>query len=199
MLLRVTDADDDPMTALAAVDATAPVAEPRTLEAFLDGIAPRAFRFAELGLRHRDDALDVVQDAMLRMLGYRDRPAAEWTPLFWSVLRSRIVDAQRRRSFRLRWLRPQSTGGEDAIDWSDQAPSPEPEPSRVHDSREAYARIAQALRTLPARQREAFTLRVIEALDVATTARVMGCSEGSVKTHLFRAREALQAQLEEFR
>ena len=206
MLLRVTE-DEDPMTALGAAaasgrEATVGDAEPRTLDAFLDGIAARAFRFAELGLRHREDALDVVQDAMLKMLGYRERPAAEWTPLFWSILRSRIVDAQRRRSFRLRWLRPQTTGGEDdAIDWSEAAPTlhPESDPARSHDSREAYTRIADALRALPARQREAFTLRVIEELDVATTARVMGCSEGSVKTHLFRAREALQAHLEEFR
>ena len=202
MFLRVTSDADDPMTAFAAVATSVRGAEaPRTLEAFLDGISARAFRFAELGLRHRDDALDAVQDAMLRMLGYRDKPAGEWTPLFWSILRSRIVDMQRRRTFRLRWLRPNSASNdEDPIDWSEQAPShdPEADPSRSHDSREAYARIATALSTLPARQREAFTLRVIEELDVATTARVMGCSEGSVKTHLFRAREALQAQLEEF-
>jgi RNA polymerase sigma-70 factor (ECF subfamily) len=202
MFLRVTDAPDDPMTAFTAVDAPTRVAEPpRTLDAFLDGISARAFRFAELGLRHRDDALDVVQDAMLKMLGYADKPPEEWTPLFWSVLRSRIVDAQRRRSFRLRWLRPQSTyNDEDPIDWAELSPTldPESDPSRKHDNREAYARIAQAVRALPTRQREAFTLRVIEELDVATTARVMGCSEGSVKTHLFRAREALQAQLEEF-
>ena len=202
MFLRVTDAPDDPMTAFTAVDAPTRVAEqPRTLDAFLDGISARAFRFAELGLRHRDDALDVVQDAMLKMLGYADKPPEEWTPLFWSVLRSRIVDAQRRRSFRLRWLRPQSTyNDEDPIDWAELSPTldPESDPARKHDNREAYARIAQAVRALPTRQREAFTLRVIEELDVATTARVMGCSEGSVKTHLFRAREALQAQLEEF-
>ena len=87
--------------------------EPQTLDAFLTGIGPRAFRFAEAGLRHREDALDAVQEAMLRMLGYRDRPATEWTPLFWSILRSRIVDAQRRRTFRLGWLDhrdPQSRG-----------------------------------------------------------------------------------------
>jgi RNA polymerase sigma-70 factor (ECF subfamily) len=83
---------------------------PRTLDAFLDGISARAFRFAELGLRHREDALDVVQDAMVKMLGYRERPASEWTPLFWSILRSRIIDAQRRRTFRLRWLLPQRRG-----------------------------------------------------------------------------------------
>ena len=74
-----------------------------SLDAFLADIGPRAFRFAEAGLRHHDDALDAVQDAMMKMLVYRDRPAGEWTPLFWSILRRRIIDLQRRRNFRLRF------------------------------------------------------------------------------------------------
>jgi RNA polymerase sigma-70 factor (ECF subfamily) len=165
------------------------------LEQFLSGIGARAFRFAELGLRHRDDALDAVQEAMMKMLGYRQRPPAEWTPLFWSILRSRIVDMQRRRLFRLRWLAPAAQGDQDPIDWTDDTPGP----ARIHDGREGYARMAEALAGLPRRQREAFTLRIFEELDVATTARVMACSEGSVKTHLSRAREALQRQLEDWR
>lgn len=174
----------------------APASEPATLEAFLRGIEARAFRFAELALRNRDDALDAVQDAMMKMLGYRDHAPSEWTPLFWSILRNRIVDMQRRGMFRLRWLVPGSSNDEgEPLDWADEAP----DPSRSNDSREAWARISAALRALPARQREAFTLRVLEELDVADTARVMGCSEGSVKTHLSRAREALQKQLEAFR
>ena len=87
MLQRVNaDIDDTTLSLAAAESATAAVGAPATLEAFLDAISPRAFRFAELGLRHREDALDAVQDAMVKMLGYRDRPAPEWTPLFWSCL-----------------------------------------------------------------------------------------------------------------
>ncbi len=178
--------------------ATPPVAASpaMSLDQFLAGLGTRAFRFAEAGLRSRDDALDAVQDAMMKMLGYRERPAAEWTPLFWSILRRKIVDVQRRQRFRLRWLRPEAEGeGEASLDWADAAHGP----SQSHEQREAYARLVQALRGLPARQREAFTLRVLEELDVADTARAMGCSEGSVKTHLSRARDALQKQLEEFR
>ena len=173
-----------------------PTAAPASLDAFLAGIGPRAFRFAEAGLRQRDDALDAVQDAMERMLGYRDQPATEWTPLFWSILRRRIIDMQRRARFRLGWLRPAGASEvpeEYSIDWAD----PGAGPARAHEQREAYARLVLALRALPARQREAFTLRVLEELDVATTARAMGCSEGSVKTHLSRARQALQSQLED--
>jgi RNA polymerase sigma-70 factor (ECF subfamily) len=166
-----------------------------SLEQFLSGIGARAFRFAELGLRHRDDALDAVQEAMMKMLGYRQRPPAEWTPLFWSILRSRIVDMQRRRLFRLQWLAPATHGDQETIDWADDAP----DPARTHDGREGYARMADAVSALPRRQREAFTLRVLEEMDVATTARVMACSEGSVKTHLSRARESLQRQLEDWR
>ena len=172
------------------------VRPPATLELFLAGIGTRAFRFAEAGLRSRDDALDAVQEAMMKMLGYRERPAAEWTPLFWSILRRKIVDVQRRGNFRLRFFAPASERSEDGlVDWADSAAGP----SQTHDQREAYAKLTLALRQLPARQREAFTLRVLEELDVADTAKAMGCSEGSVKTHLSRARDALQKQLEDFR
>lgn len=178
-----------------AMAATGGTDEPQTLDAFLASVSARAFRFAELGLRHREDALDAVQDAMVKMLGYAQRPPTEWTPLFWSVLRSRIIDLQRRRTFRLKWLAPPPADEGGPIDWADAGP----DPSRSHDSREAYSRLAQALQGLPARQREAFTLRVLEELDVETTARVMGCSDGSVKTHLSRARDALSKHLEDFR
>jgi len=171
-------------------------AAPASLDLFLAGIGPRAFRFAEAGLRHREDALDAVQDAMVKLLAYRERPAAEWTPLFWSILRSRIIDLQRRRNFRLRfWAPVEDHSQESRIDWADTGAGP----AQQHESGEAYGQLVAALRTLPARQREAFTLRVLEELDVATTARAMGCSEGSVKTHLSRARDALQKQLEDFR
>lgn len=193
MLERVDTDVDEPRE-----DAVAAIAEaPASLDAFLAGIGARAFRFAELALRQRDDALDAVQDAMTRMLAYRQRPATEWPPLFWRILRTRVVDLQRRRTFRLRWLLP----AEDTTpDWNSHATDAESlDPSAEHDQREAWGRVAGALAGLPRRQREAFSLRVLEELDVATTAQVMGCSEGSVKTHLSRARDALQKQLEDWR
>ncbi|MDR1075294.1 MAG: RNA polymerase sigma factor [Xanthomonadaceae bacterium] len=166
-----------------------------SIDAFLAEIGTRAFRFAESGLRNRDDALDTVQDAMMKVLKYRDRPSSEWPPLFWSILRRRIIDIQRRNRFRLSWLLPSMTREDDApVDWADRDGLG---PAQTHAQRESYARLVRALRELPARQREAFTLRVLEELDVATTAKAMGCSEGSVKTHLSRARQALQKQLED--
>ncbi|MCF7221891.1 RNA polymerase sigma factor [Marilutibacter chinensis] len=201
MLLRVgTELDAAPDTpapgAAEGTDAPARQTEAASLEQFLSGIGVRAFRFAEAGLRQRDDALDAVQDAMMKMLAYRERPAVEWTPLFWSILRRRVIDMQRRRRFRLGWLSPEPRHEDGAtVEWADEGP----DPSRAHDSREGYTRLAGALSSLPARQREAFTLRVLEELDVATTARAMGCSEGAVKTHLSRAREALQRKLEDWR
>ncbi len=166
-----------------------------TIEQFLSSIQSRAFRFAELGLRNRDDALDAVQEAMLRMLRYADKPVDEWQALFWKILRTRIIDISRRRSFRFGWLRNTNEQDEDTlVAWAD----PVGDPAAHNDGREAYTLMAQAIRKLPARQREAFTLRVLEDLDVATTATVMGCSEGSVKTHLSRAREALRTHLRDW-
>lgn len=167
-------------------------APPASLDQFLAGVGPRAFRFAEAGLRHREDALDAVQDSLIRMLDYREKPAAEWPPLFWSILRRRVIDLQRRRRFRLPFWRDNVDSGGEPVDWADEGPGP----ADVHAGREQYDALVQALRTLPPRQREAFTLRVLQDLDGATTARAMGCSEGAVKTHLARARDALRTLME---
>ena len=177
-------------------------AVPASLDAFLASMERRAFRMAELHLGHREDALDAVQDAMLRLVKhYRDKPAEEWTPLFWGILRRRIVDLQRRRKVRsivVGWL----GGGHD--DDGDELPAWEPADTgpgpleRLHDE-QSWGDMVVAIKQLPQRQREAFMLRVLEGLDVAETAQAMGCSEGSVKTHLSRAMHHLRDKLEDWR
>ena len=99
---------------------------PASLEVFLASVGPRAFRFAEAGLRQREDAMDAVQDALLRMLDYADKPAAEWAPLFWSILRRRVIDMQRRRRFRLPFWRDNQDAEGGEIDWADPGPDPLP-------------------------------------------------------------------------
>src|ERR1700753_3405484 len=156
----------------------------RELEKFLAEIERRAFRMAQVALRDPDDALDVVQDAMLKLTrSYASRPSAEWRPLFYRILENGIRDLQRRRSVRKRimtWLPgpkedPEGEAPDPLDSVADQA-TPIPE-SLMQD--EALSRLESALRARPARQREAFTLRNFEGMDVAETARAMGCSEGS--------------------
>ena len=175
---------------------------PATLDAFLAQVERRAFRMAELQLRHREDAMDAVQDAMLRLVRhYRDKPAAEWAPLFWGILRRRVVDLQRRRKVRsivVGWLGGgRDDDGDELPTWEPADPGQDPL-GRLHDV-QSYADMAAAVGQLPQRQREAFMLRMLEGLDVAETARAMGCSEGSVKTHLSRAMHHLRDQLEDWR
>ncbi len=174
-----------------------------SIEAFLASIERRAWRIAEIALRDPDEALDAVQDAMLRLVRhYGGKPAEEWPPLFWGILRRRITDLQRRRTVRNRlmvWTDHGRTDdeGEELPAW--EAMDPGPDPSRALAAWQAHAAMSAAIRRLPRRQREAFLLRVLEGLDVAGTARAMNCSEGSVKTHLSRAMDALRTQLEDWR
>lgn len=175
---------------------------PASLDAFLAQVERRAFRMAELQLRQREDAMDAVQDAMLRLVRhYRNKPANEWTPLFWGILRRRIVDLQRRRKVRsimVSWFGGgRDSEGDEMPAWEPPDPGQDPL-RRLHDV-ESYADMVAAVRNLPTRQREAFILRMLEGLGGAETAQAMGCSEGSVKTHLSRAMHQLRDQLEDWR
>ena len=185
------------------VDLTDPEEQTQTraLNQFLAGVELKAFKIAQAALRHEDDALDAVQDAMLQLArAYAGRPPEEWKPLFYRILENRIRDMQRRRTVRGRvmaWLPLRGEDDDEDLDPVAQAPSLEPQPVRRLELDEAVGALEQALARLPPRQQQAFLLRTLEGLDVAQTAQAMGCSEGSVKTHYFRAVQALRAQLGE--
>lgn len=188
--------------ASASAEAAPARAVPASIEAFLASVERRAWRMAEIALRDPDEALDAVQDAMLRLVRhYSAKPAEEWAPLFWGILRRRITDLQRRRTVRNRVL---VWTGHKVTDDGDELPAWEPPdlgpgPARLLAARQAHAAMSRAIRALPRRQQQAFMLRVLEGLDVADTAKAMGCSSGSVKTHLSRAMDALRTKLEDWR
>ena len=172
----------------------------RALDRFLASIEKRAFRMARIALRHDDDALDSVQDAMLQLARrYGRRPSEEWRPLFYRILQNRIRDCQRRRRVQARfmaWLPGLKSQEEEAsADQYAAVPDKAPLPAEQLAADQAMQALERSLAQLPGRQQEAFMLRAFEGMDVAQTAAAMGCSEGSVKTHYSRAVHTLREQL----
>ncbi len=176
------------------------------LSAFLEGVERRAFKQAVYAVRDTEAALDVVQDAMLRLAErYGDRPVAELPPLFQRILQNAIRDWFRRQKVRSLWvtllssLSPARAGEEeqDPLETLQAAgeSNREASPGEQLERSQVLEIIEQQLARLPRRQRQAFILRYWEELDVAETARAMGCSEGSVKTHCSRAAHALATAL----
>jgi RNA polymerase sigma-70 factor (ECF subfamily) len=177
------------------------------LSSFLAGIERRAFKQAMYAVRNEDAALDIVQDAMLKLTEkYADRPAEELPLVFQRILQNTIHDHFRRSKVRSTWTVLLSALGakEDKDDDYDALEtiaaksdsSQTANPAEQLEQRQIIALIEEALSALPARQREAFLLRYWEEFDVAETAEAMGCSEGSVKTHCSRAVHALARALE---
>ena len=168
---------------------------------FLASVERRAFKQAVFSVHEQESALDIVQDAMLRLAEkYADRPAPELPLLFQRILQNAIRDHFRRSKVRSTWtmlLSSMGLGGED--DDADPLETLEVEtasgiptsPADQLEQSQVMEAIEGALEALPARQREAFVLRYWEELDVSETAKVMGCSEGSVKTHCSRATHSL--------
>lgn len=173
----------------------------RQLEQFLAGVERRALRIAEIGVRNRDDAMDLVQDAMIKLArNYAARGAEEWAPLFYRILQNGVRDWHRRQAVRNRVIGWFGRAKADDSDYDVVAAAPDPagrSPDVELQNAEAMQGLERAMQELPRRQREAFMLRMFEGFDVAGTAAAMGCSEGSVKTHYSRAIHSLRSQLGE--
>jgi RNA polymerase sigma-70 factor (ECF subfamily) len=157
-------------------------------------------------VRDQEAALDIVQDAMLRLAEkYGDRPAEELPLLFHRIMQNAIRDWYRRQKVRALWVVPfaallgarAAEAEQDPLDTLQPAPG-EPDadsPLERLERSQALEILEQEIARLPTRQREAFLMRYWHELDVAETALAMGCSEGSVKTHCSRAARALAEAL----
>jgi RNA polymerase sigma-70 factor, ECF subfamily len=180
------------------------LASDKELSDCLKSVEKRAFKRTLYAVRDEDAALDIVQDAMIRLAEkYGDRPAAELPLLFQRILSNATMDWFRRQKVRNAVLQNMSDfdgdGGEDfdlleSLESADGMLGAESAADTVSRSQILLV-IEEQIAELPARQREAFLLRYWEELDTAETAAVMGCSEGSVKTHCSRAVHALAKAL----
>ncbi len=169
------------------------------MEAFLRDVEKRAYRITVASIRDADEALDIVQEAMINLVRkYSDRSAEEWRPLFYRILKNKIRDWQRRGIVRGRVM--SFFGGQEGETYDPVAQAAGPRAANPDDAvarSDAMDALEEALADLPRRQREAFMLRNFEGLSVAETATAMGCSDGSVKTHYSRAVHRLRDLLGE--
>ncbi len=160
----------------------------------------RAFHFARVATSNEDDALEIVQEAMFKLVQhYADRESAQWPALFHRILQSRIRDWYRRSAVRNRlrvWFGGADEDGDDPLE---NQPAPHTDGPQQSLQNERFGdELERALHALPNRQQQAFLLRAWEGLSVEATAQAMGCSGGSVKTHYSRAIKVLRERLEGF-
>ena len=182
------------------------MATAQELSDFLAQVERRAFKQTAYAVRDDHAALDIVQDAMLKLAEkYGNRPASEFPMLFQRILQNTMRDHWRRQKVRNLWTTLLSSFSGSSEDDDERDPletlmsdqhSDEDEPEAQLERSQTIAIIELALQNLPTRQREAFVMRYWEEMDVAETAAAMGCSEGSVKTHCSRAVHSLASALE---
>lgn len=180
------------------------MATPKELSDFLASVERRAFKQTAYAVRDDHAALDIVQDAMMKLVDkYGSHPVTEFPMLFQRILQNTMRDFWRRQKVRNIWTSLLSSFGSNGEDGEDRDPldtidveDDRDEPSAQLEQSQTIRLVEKALEKLPTRQREAFVLRYWEDMDVAETAAIMGCSQGSVKTHCSRAVRALALELE---
>ncbi len=177
----------------------------KTIDAFLASVEKRAYRMAYIATSNKEDALDIVQDAMITLVNkYSQRGYTEWPPLFYRIVQNTIRDWYRRQSvrnkFRQWFSSSESSDNDMEQDWESQvmphAVNVRDNPTvDQHQNDNAMQHLMNELNQLPLRQQQAFLLRCWEGLDTKQTAEAMNITEGSVKTHYSRATHALREQL----
>lgn len=173
--------------------------EQLSLDAFLQSVERKAYRIALLSLSEHADAIDVIQDSMIKLVThYAERPANEWKPLFYRILQNRIRDYQRQYKMRnMLFFWRNDDKDEDLTQWPADEHHTYGKPEAEINKSEMQSGVLAALQGLPEKQRQCFLLRSWEGMSVSDTAAAMGCSEGTVKTHYFRAVNKLRELLGE--
>ena len=177
--------------------------EYNNIDQFLKHIEKRAFHMARLSTRSLEDAHDIVQESMYKLVQkYTDKDSSAWKPLFYRILNSKITDYYRRNAVKDRLFPWKKTDIEDAQDYFNTAVEQgiarsSEEPDAMMIRQQNTAKLASHIQALARRQKQAFMLRTWEGLSTRETAKAMGCSEGSVKTHYSRAMIRLRSMLED--
>lgn len=172
------------------------------MDEFLASIEKQAYVIAYAACNDRQNALDIVQDSMFKMVrNYAKKPAHQWRPLFFKVLQNRITDQHRKRGFGrlVQWFGQRQDEDNAVAEAVEQLPSGNIAPDRLADSSRLNDAVAAALSKLSPKQQQAIVLRLWQGQSVKETAQAMGISEGSVKTHLSRAVHEMREQLKEYR
>lgn len=161
----------------------------QSMDMFLQSVELKAYRMALFAVREHADALDLMQDSMFKFVSsYAEKPSDQWKPLFYRILQNKINDWHRHQKVRnLVYFWKQEDDHTSVSDLPSGNPSLDVEPDKELDKEQIQESVLNALRDLPEKQRQCFLLRSWEGLSVADTAVSMGCSQGSVKTHYFRA------------
>ena len=154
----------------------------------------KAYSIALMSLRHQDDALDVIQDVMIKFVEkYKNKKTDLWAPLFYRMLHNRITDTHRANTKNKKFFKFFDKSESDALENIED--TNEMDIINQIDNAMKIDNLQQALKALPNRQLQAFICRIWEGLSVAQTAQSMKCSQGSVKTHLFRALKNIRNQI----
>lgn len=173
------------------------------LSLFIKQVSGRALIMMEAATGHHDVARDLVQESFIALhQHYAKRPTSEWTPLFYTILNNRLMDWRRqetRKQKRFAWLRPSIVEDDQELDSSLLIEDEQNiNPAEFLNQEFTLQEIHKAISRLPLRQQQAFMLRAWENMDTKTTASIMDCSEGSVKTHYHRAIQTLRLHLSQF-
>lgn len=169
------------------------------LDSFLQSVERKAYRIALFATKNEQDALDIVQMSMMKLVEkYADKPADELKPLFYTILQNQTKNHFRKQAQISKWFFWQKSAydmddEDDVVSQTIEQGIEQETPELLLSQQQLSSSLLDALQALPVKQQQCFLLRSWEGLSVKETAKAMGCSEGSVKTHMSRASHKLTA------